>query len=100
MKSLILPSNICREKISHIKINAHLKSLRSLRWIALAGVDLKDAVDLMKNEVTILCQLLARHHARLSIDLASKGQALLGPSPAKKDAVPVAFKDSLRIGLF
>ena len=103
MKSLILPSNIYREKISIIKINSHLKSLRSLRWITLARVAVKDAVDLMKNEVMILCQLLARHHTRLSTDLASKEQALaskeqalLSLSPAKKDAVPVAFKDALR----
>ena len=77
-------------------MNVHLKPLKSLRWITLAWEVMKNAVNFKKNEVRILCQLLTQHKANLSINLESKDQELLNPTPVKKNAAPVAFKDSPR----
>ena len=90
MKSRILPSNICRENILNIKINVHLKSLRSLRWITLARVDVKDAVDLMKHEVIILRQLLARHHAKLPEEAPRPAAAAVGQAQGEGRAAGAA----------
>ena len=85
------------EKIHNQKIVGHLKFMNDLKWIDFAGDGMKPAVDLMKNEVRMLCDLLNRHRDKLSVNLVAKGLDLLDTeSQSKKKAVSAAFKDLLR----
>ena len=93
---ITLPNNYS-VKIETTKIISHLKIMNNLRWIDFAGEGMKPAVDFMKDEVRILCKLLTRHKDKLSINLREKAQDPLNPlTPSRKNAVSVAFKDSLR----
>ena len=85
------------EKIKNDKIVSHLKLMNDLKWIDFAGDGMKPAVDLMKKEVRMLCNLLNRHRDKLSVNLVEKRLDLLDPErQSKKKAVSAAFKDSLR----
>ena len=85
------------EKIHNQKIVGHLKFMNDLKWIDFAGDGMKPAVDLMKKEVRMLCDLLNRHRDKLSVNLVAKGLDLLDTeSQSKKKAVSAAFKDLLR----
>ena len=58
---------------------------------------MKPAIDFMKNEGGILCQLLKQHQDKLAINADAKAQYLLNPERAsRKKPVPIAFKNSLR----
>ena len=84
-------------KISREKIISHLKILNDLRCIDFAGEGMKPAVDIMKDEVQTLCDLLSRHKDKLATNLREKQHSLLNLEPSlKKNVVSAAFSNSLK----
>ena len=77
----------------------HINTLStSVKWKDFAAPAMKSAVDTMKDEIKVLCNLLQRHKNKLAGNLVGKKKALLFPKPpSRRDGVIASFKDSMKL---